>query len=267
MRHSKICGAVLGLALALAALSPLRAEEPIETDRDSFTPATTTVEYGRLVLESSYSFVDNVGVPETHSFPELLLRLGVAERIELRLGANYEIGGEASSISGIGGGIGDFDATDIESESSVLYGVKFAVTDQDGLLPRSAMILQGHTSTDSPDFDTHAVVTYVWGSTIAEHWHWDSAIRAADGGTEEDQFNRWAPSTVIKYEFAERWNAHLEYFGIYTNGRDEELQQSYISPGMHYLLNPNCEIGVRVGWGLGEDSANFFSNVGLGVRF
>src|SRR5262249_42491159 len=34
-------------------------EEHLETDRDSFTPATTTVNKNRWILESSYSFIDN----------------------------------------------------------------------------------------------------------------------------------------------------------------------------------------------------------------
>ena len=39
------------------------------------------------------------------------------------------------------------------------------------------------------------------------------------------------------------------------------------SPGDHYLITENLEIGVRVGWGLNEQSARFFSNAGLGWRF
>ena len=45
--------------------------------------------------------------------------------------------------------------------------------------------------------------------------------------------------------------------------RSDELNQSYVSPGIHYLVTPDLEVGVRVGWGLGGDAANFFSNVGV----
>ena len=37
--------------------------------------------------------------------------------------------------------------------------------------------------------------------------------------------------------------------------------------GTHYLLTPNLEIGVRVGWGLNQDAANFFANTGVGWRW
>ncbi len=85
---------------------PFRAndEEHLETDRDSFTSATTLVGTGRILVESSYSFIDNGRVPDSHSFPELLTRIGLTEHIELRLGWNYEVGG-GGSVSGteIGG--------------------------------------------------------------------------------------------------------------------------------------------------------------------
>jgi hypothetical protein len=54
----------------------------------------------RLIIESAYSFIDNRRFKETHSFPELLLRYGLTDRVELRLGGNYEVGGEAAVVSG-----------------------------------------------------------------------------------------------------------------------------------------------------------------------
>jgi hypothetical protein len=242
-------------------------EEHIETDRDSFTPATTTAGRNRLILESAYSFIDNENVPETHSFPELLARYGVTDWLELRLGTNYEVGGASSSVSGGVGGQGDFEADSIESESTVFYGFKTALTEQDGWMPEMATILQGYTPTSGPETRTHLVATYVFGWIFFEDWTWDSAIRFGTGSEEEDNFNRWAPSTVVKVALTEKWNGHLEYFGIFTDGREEELSQSYISPGLHYLVTPDFEVGVRVGWGLGGDAANFFSNAGVGLRF
>jgi hypothetical protein len=257
--------ALMCLLTAPVAVAQEGEAEHIETDRDSFTPATTTAGRGRLILESAYSFADNRDVPETHSLPELLARYGVSDWLEFRLGANYEVGGESSAVSGSGSNE-DFDDAEIESEAKVFYGVKAALTDQDGWLPRSIAILQAGTPTSGPETATHFVAAYAWGWDLADGWLWDSAIRYGDGSTEEDDFNRWAPSTVLKVQVAEQWNAHLEYFGAYSDGREDELSLSYVSPGLHYLVTPNFEVGVRVGWGLGNDAANFFSNVGVGLR-
>jgi hypothetical protein len=260
--------AVASFALAAsAALAQDGEPDLIETDRDSFTPATTTAGAGRLVLESGYSFIDNRDAAETHSFPELLARYGVGDWLELRFGANYEVGGESNSVSGGGGDVGDLEPGEIESEAKVFYGFKAALTDQDGWIPRTATIVHGNTPTSGSETASSFVGTYVWGWTLAEGWVWDSSVRYSNGIAEEDHFNRWAPSTVLKVEVAERTNAHVEYFGVFTDGRDAELSQSYISPGVHYLLTPDFEAGIRVGWGVSRDAANFFSNVGVGLRF
>ena len=79
----------------------------------------------------------------THSYPELLIRRGFGDRVELRLGWNYEVGGAGRLVSGNGGAV--FETATIERESQMLYGVKAAVSEQDGWRPRSAAILQGYT--------------------------------------------------------------------------------------------------------------------------
>jgi hypothetical protein len=43
--------------------------------------------------------------------------------------------------------------------------------------------------------------------------------------------------------------------------------QQFFSPGIHYLVTSNLEIGIRIGWGLNEEAPNFFSNAGLGWRY
>lgn len=241
-------------------------EDEIETDRDSFTPATTLVGWRRLVVESAYSFIDNRRVPETHSLPELLIRYGVSDRIELRFGANYEVGGAGNPISA---NIPDdlADDPDLEEEANVSYGVKFALTDQINGLPQIALLLQGFTPTAGEATDSHFVATLVGGWVLENGWTWDSALRYSTGSHEDDHFNVWSPSTVLKVPVGERWKAHLEYFGVFSEGRDTESTQHFISPGIHYLITTDWEIGIRVGWGLNDQAPNFFANVGGGYRF
>ena len=73
-------------------------EDEIETDRDSFTPATTTAGWQRLIVESAWSFIDNRRVPDTNSLPELVVRYGLNDWLELRLGWNWEAGGAPNTI-------------------------------------------------------------------------------------------------------------------------------------------------------------------------
>lgn len=243
------------------------AEEELETDRDSFTPATTIVKRGGLLVESAYSLIDNRNVAETHSYPELLLRYGWLENVELRLGWNYEIGGAGNPISG---NISDFEEEEegeLEEEAKILYGAKFFLTRQRGWTPQSSFIVQGYTPTFGASNLTTLSATQVFGWRLRNGWNWDNAVRYATSGFAGDDFNVWTPSTVLKFPLTERAKGHVEYFGVMTDGRVQETTQHFFSTGAHYLLTRNFEIGVRGGWGLNEQSPNFFLNAGIGWLF
>jgi hypothetical protein len=238
--------------------------EEIETDRDSLTPSTALVSPGRRLFETSYSYIDNHRGPETHSFPEALLRYGLTERLELRLGWNYETGGVNTILSG--------NATPEHAEreegSRLLYGAKWALMDQSNRLPRLALIAQGTTPTSGESSLSNLSLTPVWGWTMANGWVWDSACRfqtSNDG--ESDHFNVWTPSTVLKVPLNSDWKSHFEYFSVLADGRDEATVQHFVSPGISRLLSPDIEIGLRVGWGLNEQSPDFFANFGVGWQF
>jgi len=237
--------------------------EELETDRDSFTFAPTTAGAATSILESSYSFLDNRLGPEAHSVPEVLLRRGIGETVEARLGFNYEAGGPGT-VSG-----SEFGGEDIETEeeSRVLYGVKVETSEQRGWLPRSAAVLQGYTPVYGPSNKSTLVVGESFGWRFANGWEWTSAMRYGTGFEEDDSFNQWAPSSVVKVPIGERWNVHAEYFGIFTSQKREPLNIQYLSVGGHVLATDDLEIGLRVGWGLNDTSPAFFTNVGVGYRY
>ncbi len=241
--------------------------EHIETDRDSFTPATSTVARSRFIVESAWSFIDNRNVPETHSFPELVTRYGVNDWLEFRFGANYEVGGAPADVSSGGWESSGEGEPELETAAHLSYGFKALLTEQDRWVPQSALIFQAGTPTSGSETATDVISTYVTGWTLTNGWVWDSAVRYGTGHSLGDHYNRWAPSSVLKIPVGERWTAHAEYFGIFSDGRQQESVVQYVSPGMHYLVTPDLEVGVRVGWGLTDQSGNFFSNVGFGWRY
>jgi hypothetical protein len=237
--------------------------DEIETDRDTFTFAPTTAGAQRTILESSYSFIDNRQGPEAHSVPELLIRRGLGDKVELRLGFNYEAGGPGT-VSGAELGGEDIVA---EYESRVLYGTKVETSEQTGWIPQSAMVVQGYTPTYGPTTQSTVVVGESFGWRFANGWEWNSAMRCGTGFVEEDAFNQWAPSTVLKIPVGERWNVHAEYFGIYSSGKEKPINDQFVSFGGHVLVTKDLELGLRYGWGLNETSPTFFTNLGLGLRY
>jgi len=238
----------------------------LETDRETFTPATTTVGKDLFVAEWSYTFIDNREDPDTNSWPELLVRYGISDRVELRLGWNYEVGGGGNVVSAMESGEG-LDTGEVSSESRMIYGIKAEVTNQRGWVPRSVVILEGFTPTFGDNPASQPVATYAAGWQFPNRWRWDSALRYAQSFDPGDAFNRWAPSTVLRIPLHEDFQCHLGLFGVFTQGRAEEKDRVFISPGCHYNFTPNLELGLRVGWGLTPDAANFFVNTGFGWRY
>ena len=255
--------AIATTVVCLAGVGLAAEREELETDRDSFTFAPTTAGRGLSILEASYSFIDNRTGPEAHSVPETLLRRGIGDQIELRLGFNYEAGGPGT-VSGSEVGGQDLET---EDESRVLYGTKVETSEQDGWLPRSAAVVQGYTPTYGPSTASTVVVGESWGWRFANGWEWTSAIRYGTGFDKGDAFNQWAPSTVVKVPVGERWNVHAEYFGILSTGKEEPVDAQFASVGGHVLVTEDFELGLRVGWGLNESSPNFFTNFGIGIRY
>lgn len=240
--------------------------DEIETDRDSFTPATTITPVGRVIFESAYTFIDNRDTYDTHSFPESLLRFGITEWLEARLGWNYEVGGAGNTVSSEAGGE-DFEEPRIERESQLNLGLKIRVNRQQGWIPESAVITTAQVPTSGPDTATAFLGTYVFGWTLDRGAKLDAALRYGYDTVEHDTHNLWSPSVVLKIPVTERINSHIEYFGIFTSHKERNTQAQYISPGVHYLLTPDFEIGYRLGWGLTDDASRFFVNAGIGYRF
>lgn len=271
------------IALASAGVSSAQDAEPVEagrraverveslseleTDRDSFTPATSVVGRNRIVIESAYSFLDNRVVKETHSLPELLMRYGITDRIEVRLGWNYEVGGAGNSATGVDAfGEGE-SGHGLIREHNLAYGLKVLFTEQDGWRPRTSAIVQGFTPTGGPETATQMVATLAAGWELPNRWRFDTAMRYGTDSEEGDHFNDWAPSAVVKVPFGEKWAAHAEWFAIATTGREVNETKHYFSPGLHYLVSPDLEVGFRLGWGLNDHASRFFANVGFGGRF
>jgi hypothetical protein len=242
-------------------------EEFIETDRNSFTFAPFPPGAGRLIIESAYSYI-NIGSEGTkHSFPESILRYGLADRLELRFGYNFETG--AATESAEGDIVGNFG---INAEQQVLYGFKYQLSRQrpeSPLRPHSAFLAQLHTPVASAEGQTQVRLGQVWGWILENGWTFDQAIRFGTDREEEDGYTLWAPSTVLRIPFGRerKWFAHLEYFGVMSQGRERDFSKQFVDTGLHYFITPNFEVGGIVAFGINEQTRGILVNVGFGIRF
>ncbi len=242
-------------------------EEFIETDRNSFTFAPFTPGSGRLIVESAYSYI-NIGKESSkHSFPETVFRYGIGDRLELRLGYNFETGRASQVAEGdIAGNFG------IDAEQQIFYGFKYAVTRQRPefrLTPHSAFFAQLHTPVGSVEHQSQIRLGYVWGWMLTNGWTLDQAVRFGTDREGSNEYVLWAPSTVLRIPLGreKRWFTHLEYFGIMTQGKEREFSKQFVDTGLHYFITPNLEVGTVVAFGINEQTRGVLVNAGFGVRF
>ena len=252
----------------IACLTPLVAVEfqELDTDRDAFTPATTTAKAGTVLTEASYVWIDNRGMPATTSYPELLVRIGASERFEWRLGYNYELNPGGSVVAAVEVGEQPKEEAGGE-EANLLYGFKLRVTDQAGWIPRSVATVEAFTPVVGELQGTEPTATYALGWELPAEWRFDTAIRYSYAESEDGWFNRWMPSAVLRIQVSERLEVHAEWFGSWTEGLADNTVQPFAGPGTHFMLTPTFEIGCRMGWGLTRDAAGYFVDTGVGWRF
>ena len=116
-------------------------------------------------------------------------------------------------------------------------------------------------------FQALKVARYVAGWELPADWRLDAAIRYAYSEGEANWFSRWSPSVVLRVPVTERLEVHAEWFGTFTQGLVDDTHRPFFSPGTHFLLADNVEIGLRVGWGLTDEAAPFFSDAGLALHY
>lgn len=242
-------------------------EEFIETDRNSFTFAPVTPGRNRLILESAYTHIAIGGEGTKHSFPEAVLRYGVGDRLELRLGYNFETGPASEVAEGdIAGNFG------INAEQQILYGFKYAITRQQSnfrLIPHSAVLTQAHTPVGSLEGQTQIRAGYVFGWQLRNGWTFDNALRFGTDREGSDGYTLWAPSSVLRIPLGaeKRWFTQVEYFSVMSQAKEKDFSKQFIDTGLHYFVTPNFEVGTIVAFGINEQSRGLLLNVGFGIRF
>lgn len=242
-------------------------EDFIETDRNSFTFAPFTPGRRRLIVESAYSYLNFGSQGPKHSFPETVLRYGVGDRLELRLGYNYEVGRASEAAEGdLSGNFG------INAEQQILYGFKYAVSRQEPgfrLRPNSAFLVQGHTPVGSIEGQTQIRLGFAWGWRLPNGWTLDQGVRFGTDREGQDGYTLWAPSTVLRIPLGreKRWFTHVEYFGVTSQAKEKDFSKQFIGTGLHYFITSNFEVGTIVAFGINDQSRGVLINTGFGIRF
>ena len=227
--------------------------EPLESDRPDFTEGTRSIAPGHLQLEIGYTYTrDSVGDSREHTLPEALLRAGLSQDIELRLGVPGYVRAGADGVTEEG-----------LADSSV--GLKVRLFE--GPVPVSIIsaltlpIGSSELSADGVEPEAKLCWAYDLAPTIGIAGNLN--IAWPDPG---ERFLEPSASLTIGTDLTEELGGYLEYFGFYPVDTDSEDETHYLNGGVTLALSDNMQLDARVGAGLNDDAADLFSGVGFVVR-
>ena len=250
--------------------------EPLVTDRPDFTESSVAVGRGVVQVEFGYTFTsrtsDGVTV-RTQTAGEQLMRAGFyADWLEFRLGM-------------VPGGIDGFDfaiplafeqiksggaSTSTAGVTDLYAGFKLALFPQDGSLPELALIPQVNIPTGSASFSSDR---YEPGVNLVYSWALDESLsmagstqvnRAIDDG--RDGYAEYAQSLAFGRSLGERVTAYAEWYAFFPRGTDLANSEQYLNGGLAWAITDDFQFDIRVGFGLNDDSDDFFIGSGFSVR-
>ncbi len=227
----------------------------IGTGRPSFGTGTTAVPVGRLQIETGVLFTRD-GDDDSIALPNLLLRYGVHDRVEVRFGT-----------SGIADALGD-DRDFGDQLGDIRVGAKFEVfipgENDPAWLPKVAvqpsLKLPTGSAGASDQIDPAVQVAASWSINNETGLLFNADLFT--NSIETDTSTRFSASLLVARDLSEDWAVFGE---LIQNVDDTFSDTTVFDAGVLYLLRDNLQLDAFVGVGLNDAADDVF--VGGGVAF
>ncbi len=253
--------------LGLAAHSAV-ADEGIAPDRPDFVESSAVVGKGRFQLETGFSSEHNKsdGVKDRVTSTPILLRFGVSDTLELRVGTEG-FGRVRSEDTNAG-------ITTRESGSNDLdLGVKWHVADADEASnqPSMAWLFHADVETGSAGFRGDGVrpsVRFVaewdlpndWSVGVMPGVFWD---KNEDG----DRYTGGIAAVTLGKGWTDKFGTYFEIAAQQLASNKYGGNVITYDMGATYALTNDLQVDVGFAWGLNKHSPDFAWGVGVAVRF
>jgi hypothetical protein len=252
--------AAVFVLLAAVAVGPAVAGQgaaPLVSDRPDFTESAETIAAGRVQVEGGASRTSSEAGDET-ALGELLARIGLTDRLELRLEpGSFEI------VDAPGGG-------EVEGLGDASVGVKVRLPRIAAAgAPLAALIVDAELPTGAERVGEEgmrpgAVLALAWelrdGLGLGANLGWRRA--RADG----ERFDQASGSLALGWEAAPRTGVFLEWFGFSRDAPGGDPLH-HLDGGFTFAVTPDLQLDLYGGVGLGGDAPEHFVGAGFAARF
>lgn len=228
------------VAFSLQAQEQQATAPDLITDRPDATESPTTVPQRSLQIETGgfyTSFEENELTENILGYNTTLLRYGILDNLELRIGWNYEEvsqefdGQELSSINGL---------------SPLLFGAKIAIAQEKGWKPEVALI--GHlflpftaSTAFKPEF-TSADFRFAFNHTLSKK----SGIAYNIGGQYGGDSLELAYIYTLSYGYSitDKLGAYIEVYGDLP---EDSSANHFWDAGLTYVIGPLVQLDATIG--------------------
>lgn len=267
VRRVVVAGLLVSLLAAGGAQKAVAegSEGPLITDRPDITESAAVVGHGRFQVETSVLYqVTRLNANEEDVFSTpTLLRVGVGERFELRLGSNLytrqdiTLGGQNTTDSGL---------------SPLSLGAKVRIADGDETLlrPGVAILVQAELPSGASVFKVRRATGQLLlaaDSDITDALGLGVNIGVVVFETNAEEVRTGGLiSAALGYGFTDVIGAFLEFAGSGV-GLAADDQLFVLDAGLVYLFGLNMQVDLAGGVGLNEKSVpDVFVTVGFSFR-
>ena len=255
--HRHFCAVLLGLALA----TPAEAQTlpPLSSDRPDFTEGTSTIPQGHVQLESGITWQE-LGDEDSLSVGEILVRYGLSENVEARLGV-----GSWTRI--------DVPGDQLEGFEDPAVQVKVRLTspadDRPPGFPAIAFLVGtsvpvGSEELTADEWEPDAILAFDWVLTdlLSLGANVGVAFPTADG----DRLDQILASVSLGIAATDRLGVFVETYGFSEEEPDGDATQ-YVDTGVTFALTDDLQLDARIGFGLNDPSPERFVGVGVAARW
>ena len=246
----------LGFSAGCATARP--GEVALVSDRPDFTEAVETVAPKRVQLEGGYTLT-RIDAYRINTAGEALVRIGVAQRAELRL----DIGSYSTITSPDG---------DVDGFEDAAVGMKVRLYDgpeKPSFVPSVSLVAATSVPTGSAVFRQQAMqpeakLATSW--TLSERLSFGANLNARWGVEESQRYMEWAASGSLGVSLTERYGMYAEVFG-FDPRLDGASRSAYGNAGLTAGLTPNFQLDVRAGVGFNGANTDYFVGAGFARRW
>ena len=245
-----------GPVVAAAPAPPAAERGELVTDRPDFTESSLVVGKGIWQLETGTSVV---GEADARAFtaPQALLRIGITDRFELRLGGSGFLAERPTAGAARTTGGSDFEV-----------GAKLTVLDEQrhgmglSLIPIVSLPV-GSEAFTSGGVDPTLKIT--WARDLPSGFGLSGNVNVMSQTEDDAHVARGAFSVSVGHELLLGWSGYAEVYGFSSVERDGPAAWT-VNGGLTHGIGPDRQFDVTVGRGVTAAADDWFVSAGFSLR-